>query len=129
MGTFDVTCFPFAENNWKLVVSIFRLQQANISCRFPLISVFRIYIYRNCSKYIYIYIFIYMSMYIYINLYLYLHLYVHINIYIYICCCFRPEMDARAVFINPPLTVANKILSFVRLFTMKRTEGICMQTN
>ncbi len=57
-----------------------------------------------------------------------MHLYIHTYIYAAVS---NGKREAQAVFLNP-FTVAHRAstsLSFVRLFTKKQTEVICLQTD
>jgi hypothetical protein len=58
--------FPLAENKRKFAVSVFRLQQTNGSCRFPLVPFYVYIIFQRLQIYINIYIHSYLYLYLYI---------------------------------------------------------------
>ncbi len=86
--------FPFAANKWKFVISVFRLQQTNVSCCFPLVP-FAIYMYgkRNFKKIFYIYICIHRHVHICTYTYIYIYICIHYH--------FKWKTEDQVFFFNP----------------------------
>ncbi len=47
----------------------------------------------------------------------------------HICCYFKWKTEGQAIFLNLFAHSVNGSVSFVRLFTKKQTEIICLQTD
>jgi hypothetical protein len=114
------------QNKRKFAVSVFRLQQINRRCPFPLVpfSVYK-YIYWNSS--------IRIDIYIDISMYLYIYPYLHINIYILIYIAVNTKNGSPSNFPQSVYCLLNVQTEVCPLSVCLRRNkwkfSVCKQTN